>query len=50
MTRLHQIDDVASMLPLYLMGDTLAHYMEIENDDPRDIEKIEAQLKEAFFR
>ena len=46
--RLQKVDDVASLLPLYLEGDTLALYMEMEETSQRDAEQIKAQLKEAF--
>ena len=40
--------DVASLLPLYLEGDALALYMEMKEEDQKDISIIEARLKEAF--
>ena len=43
--KLQQVDNVASLLPLYLEGYTLALYMEMEEDDQKWIEKIEARLK-----
>ena len=46
--KLQQVDDVASLLPLYLEGDTLALYMEMEENDQKQIEQIEARLKVAF--
>lgn len=46
--RLQQVDDVASLLPLYLEGDVLALYMEMEEKDQRDVDQIKARLKEAF--
>ena len=46
--RLQMVDDVASLLPLYLEGDALALYMEMPEKDQQDISKIEARLKEAF--
>ena len=46
--RLHKVDDMASLLLLYLEGDALALYMEMEGASQRDIEPIEAWLKEAF--
>ena len=46
--RLQKVDDVASLLPLYLERDTLALCMEMEEASQRDIEQIEAWLKEAF--
>ena len=35
---IQQVDDVASPLPLYLEGDALALYMEMEEDDQKQIE------------
>ena len=46
--KLQQVDDVASLLPLYLEGGALALYMEMEDDDQKRIEQIEARLKDAF--
>ena len=46
--KLQQVNDVVSLLPLYLKGDELALYMEMEEDDQKQIEQIEVQLKEAF--
>ena len=46
--RLQHVDDVASLLPLYLEGDALALYMEMKEEDQKDISLIEAWLKEAF--
>ena len=46
--RLQHVDDVASLLPLYLEGDALALYMEMKEEDQKDISLIEARLKEAF--
>ncbi|CAE1293201.1 CNBP [Acanthosepion pharaonis] len=48
MARLQQVDDVASLLPLYLEGDALALYMEMEEEDQGNIDLIEARLKQAF--
>ena len=39
---------VAKLLPLYLEGDALDLYMEMEEDDQKQIEQIEARLKEVF--
>ena len=46
--KLQQVDVVASLLPLYFDGDALALYMEMEEDDQKQTEQIEARLKEAF--
>lgn len=35
--RLHEIKDVASLLPLYLEGDMLQLYLEIDEDLPRTL-------------
>ena len=48
MARLQHVDDVASLLPLYLEGEALALYMEMKEEDQKDISLIEARLKEAF--
>ena len=45
--KLQQMDDVASLLPLYLEGDALALYMEME-ENQKQIEQIKARLKEVF--
>ena len=46
--KLQLVDDMASLLPLYLKGDALALYMEMEDNDQKQIEQIETQLKEVF--
>ena len=62
--KLEQLDNVASVLALYLDGDTLAVYMEIEeeeeeeeeddndddddDDDDKQREQMEGRLKEMF--
>ena len=46
--RLQLVDDVASLLPLFLKGDALALCMEMKEADQKDISLIEARLKEAF--
>ena len=38
MAKLQQVDDVACLLPWYLEGDALALYMEMEEDDQKQIE------------
>ena len=47
--RLQHVDDVASLLSLYLEGDALALYMEMKEEDQKDFSLIEAQLKETFM-
>ena len=47
--RLQHVIDIASLLPLYLEGDALALYMEMKEEDQKDISLIEAWLKEAFM-
>ena len=47
--RLQHADDVASLLPFYPEGDALALYMEMKEEDRKDISLIEAWLKEAFM-
>ena len=46
--KLQQVDDVGSLLSLYLGDDAWALYMEMEEDDQKQIEQIEAWLKEVF--
>ena len=46
--RLQHIDDVASLLQLCLEGDALTLYIEMKEEDQKDISLIEALLKEAF--
>ena len=43
--KLQQVDDVMSLLPLYLEGDALALYMEMEEGNQK---QIVARLKEAL--
>ena len=45
--RLQHVDDIASLLPLYLERDALVLYMEMK-EDQKYIILIEARLKEAF--
>ena len=40
--RLQQVNDVSSQLPLYLEGNVLVLYMEMNEDDQKDIDLIEA--------
>ena len=47
--RLQHVDDVTSLLPLYLEGDALALYMEMKEEDQKDISLIKARLKKAFM-
>lgn len=46
--KLQKVDDLASLLPLYLEGHALASYLEMEGDDQEDADKIEAKLKEVY--
>ena len=46
--RLQKIDDMASLLPLYLEGDTLQLYLEMDEDQQTDINRIESRLEEIF--
>ena len=48
--RLQKVDDVASLIPLYLDGDALALYIEMEETRQRDAEQIEACLKKGLHR
>ena len=47
-TRFQLVDDVASLLPLYMEGGALVLYIEMKEKDQKDISLIEAWLKEAF--
>ena len=47
--RFWKIDDVASLLPLYLEEDTLQLYLEMDKDQKTNINLIESQLKKAFL-
>lgn len=46
--KLQKVDDLASLLPLYLEGHALASYLEMEGDDQEDADKIEAKLREVY--
>ena len=46
--RFQYVDDITSLLPLYLEGDAVALYMEMKEEDQNDISLIEARLKAAF--
>ena len=46
--KLKKISDVASFVPLYLEGDALALYLEMNEEDQKSLTKIEDRLKEAF--
>ena len=46
--RLQHVNDIASLLPLYLEGDALALYMEMKEEDQKGISLIEARLQEPF--
>lgn len=46
--KLQDVKDVASLLPLYLEGDALALYLELDEDSQADADAITAKLKEAF--
>ena len=48
MIRLQKIDDVPSLLPLYLEGDTLQLYLEMDEDQQMNIDLVESRLKEGF--
>ena len=47
--RLQLVNNVANLLPLYLEEDALVLYMEMKEEDQKDISLIEAWLKEAFM-
>ena len=46
--KLQKIADLASFIPLYLEGDALALYLELNEDDQADAKKTEEKLKAAF--
>ena len=46
--KLQRITDLASFLPLYLEGEALALYLEMDSTDQLDIEEIKKRLKVAF--
>ena len=46
--RLQQVDDVVNLLPSYLQGDTLALYIEMKEEDQKDISLMKVWLKEVF--
>ena len=46
--KLQKITDLASFLPLYLEGEALSLYLEMDSTDQLDIEEIEKRLKVAF--
>ena len=48
MVKLQKIDDRASPLSLYLEGDVLQLYLEMDDDQRTNIDLIEYWLKEAF--
>ena len=47
-TKLKKIPDLASFLPLYLEGDALALYMELDEGEQADAAVVEQKLLEAF--
>ena len=46
--KLQKVSDVACFLPLFLEGDALAMYLELSEDNRKNIDDIEAKLMEAF--
>lgn len=46
--KLKGVVDLASLLPLYLEGDALALYLEMDDEEQKDINVIERKLKTAF--
>ena len=46
--KLQKFTDLASFLPLYLEGEALALYLEMDSTDQLDIEEIKKRLKVAF--
>ena len=47
--RLQHVDDVASLLPLYLEGNALALCMEMKEEDQKYISLIKARLMDGTF-
>lgn len=46
--KLKKLTDLASFLPLYLEGDALSVYLEMDEKDQENADKVEARLMEAF--
>ena len=46
--KLQKIEDVATVIPLFLEGDALALYLEMNERDQEDADKIRNKLKKAF--
>lgn len=40
-TRLQKIPDLESFIPLFLEGDTLVHYLQLNEGDQKDVDRIE---------
>ena len=50
MARLQFVDDIASLLPLYLEGDALALYMEMKEEDQTGLAGFEGAGLERFMK
>ena len=46
--RFQQVDNEVSLLPMYMVGGALALYMQLEENDQKDIDQTETRLKKAF--
>ena len=46
--KLQKIEDVATVIPLFLEGDALAMYLEMSDRDQEDAERIRLKLTKAF--
>ena len=46
---LQKIEDIATLIPMYLEGNALAVYLEMGEKDQADTERIEKRLKTAFL-
>ena len=46
--KLQKVQDLASFIPVFLHGDTLALYLEMSNEDQVQTEQIEMRLVTAF--
>ena len=48
LAKLQKIEDVATLIPMYLEGNALVVYLEIGEKDQADTESIKKRLKIAF--
>ena len=47
--KLQKIEDIATLIPMYLEGNALVVYLEMGEKDHADAENIEKRLKTAFL-